>query len=175
MTNRSEANKLASKITGETVNASTTKGALEAISGKKAGSIAQGDIPSGDVTVEELTVTENGTYTAPEGKAYSPVNVNVAGGGFTKLYAWERDSDNFILYATFGAAPDNISRDTKLLKGSDDTNTIVYASISTLHGSDFTVQKVSDNEFKVIQQVVDPMIEPVTITYSRVPMYITLE
>lgn len=182
MTNRSEANKLASKITGETVNASTTKGALEAISGKKAGSIAQaindiaqGDIPSGDVTVEELSVTENGTYTAPEGKAYSPVNVNVAGGGFTNLYAWERDSDNFILYATFDAVPDNISRDTKLLKGSDDTNTIVYASISTLHGSNFTVQKVSDDEFKVIQQVVDPMIEPVTITYTRVSQSITLE
>lgn len=31
----------------------------------------------GDVMVEELSVTENGTYTAPEGKAYSPVNVNV--------------------------------------------------------------------------------------------------
>lgn len=28
-----------------------------------------------------LTVTENGTYTAPEGQAYSPVEVNVAGGG----------------------------------------------------------------------------------------------
>ena len=31
----------------------------------------------GDVMVEGLSVTENGTYTAPEGKAYSPVNVNV--------------------------------------------------------------------------------------------------
>ena len=30
------------------------------------------------VTVEALTVTENDTYTAPEGKAYSPVTVNVA-------------------------------------------------------------------------------------------------
>lgn len=30
-----------------------------------------------DITVEELNVTENGTTTAPEGKAYSPVNVNV--------------------------------------------------------------------------------------------------
>lgn len=29
------------------------------------------------VTVEELTVNQNGTTTAPEGKAYSPVNVNV--------------------------------------------------------------------------------------------------
>ena len=31
----------------------------------------------GDVMVEGLSVTENGTYTAPEGKAYSPVEVNV--------------------------------------------------------------------------------------------------
>lgn len=30
--------------------------------------------------VESLSVTENGTYTAEEGKAYSPVTVNVAGG-----------------------------------------------------------------------------------------------
>lgn len=33
----------------------------------------------GDITVEALTVTENGTYTAEEGKAYSPVTVNVPG------------------------------------------------------------------------------------------------
>lgn len=33
------------------------------------------------VTVESLTATENKTYTAPEGKAYSPVTVNVSGGG----------------------------------------------------------------------------------------------
>ena len=31
----------------------------------------------GDITVEALSVTENGTYTAPSGKAYSPVTVNV--------------------------------------------------------------------------------------------------
>lgn len=31
----------------------------------------------GDITVEALSVTENGTYTAEEGKAYSPVTVNV--------------------------------------------------------------------------------------------------
>lgn len=33
----------------------------------------------GDVTIEQLSVTENGTYTAPEGKAYTPVVVNVSG------------------------------------------------------------------------------------------------
>lgn len=32
---------------------------------------------AGDVTVESLSITENGTYTAPSGKAYSPVSVNV--------------------------------------------------------------------------------------------------
>jgi len=35
----------------------------------------------GGVDVEALSVTQNGTYTAPTGKAYSPVTVNVAGGG----------------------------------------------------------------------------------------------
>lgn len=42
--------------------------------------------PDGDgggesITVEPLSVTQNGTYTAPSGKAYSPVTVNVSGGG----------------------------------------------------------------------------------------------
>ena len=32
---------------------------------------------AGDVTVESLSITENGTYTAPSGKAYSPVSVDV--------------------------------------------------------------------------------------------------
>ena len=31
------------------------------------------------VTVESLSVTANGTYTAPTGKAYSPVDVSVSG------------------------------------------------------------------------------------------------
>ena len=34
----------------------------------------------GGITVEALSVTQNGTYTAPTGKAYSPVTVNVSGG-----------------------------------------------------------------------------------------------
>ena len=38
-------------------------------------------VPSGSITVEALSITANGTYTAPTGKAYSPVTVNVSGGG----------------------------------------------------------------------------------------------
>ena len=49
-----------------------------------------------DVTVEALTVTENDVYTAPEGKAYSPVTVNVSGGGSTeyniKCYTYLSDT-----------------------------------------------------------------------------------
>ena len=49
---------------------------------------AIGDIQTGggsSVTVEPLSVTENGTYTAPTGKAYSPVSVSVSGGGTTPV------------------------------------------------------------------------------------------
>ena len=42
------------------------------------------------VQVEALSVTQNGTYTAPSGKAYSPVTVNVGG---VEPTPWERPSD----------------------------------------------------------------------------------
>lgn len=45
---------------------------------------------SGDITVVALSATENKVYTAPEGKAYSPVTVNVpSGGDSVTLYAWK--------------------------------------------------------------------------------------
>lgn len=43
---------------------------------------AIGSISTGSsTTITPLSVTENGTYTAPTGTAYSPVTVNVSGGG----------------------------------------------------------------------------------------------
>lgn len=43
---------------------------------------AIGSISTGSsTTITPLNVTENGTYTAPTGTAYSPVTVNVSGGG----------------------------------------------------------------------------------------------
>ena len=47
--------------------------AMSYILGTKAGGGGGGS----SVSVKPLSVTENGTYTAPEGKAYSPVSVNV--------------------------------------------------------------------------------------------------
>lgn len=38
-------------------------------------------VPIQKVAIEELTATQNDTYTAPSGKAYTPVTVNVSGGG----------------------------------------------------------------------------------------------
>ena len=46
-------------------------------------------IPTGgeDITVEPLSVTANGTYTAPTGKAYSPVTVNVPTGSLPEGFS----------------------------------------------------------------------------------------
>ena len=51
------------------------------------------DVTSGDTTVNPLSVTSNGTYTAPSGTAYSPVTVNVDGGTPTPSKKWVRPSD----------------------------------------------------------------------------------
>ena len=70
--------------TGERVQGTSTGGG-----GTEAGTVTQDqdgylvldDEAGSSVTVESLSVTQNGTYTAPTGKAYSPVTVNVSGGG----------------------------------------------------------------------------------------------
>jgi hypothetical protein len=48
----------------------------EDMEGKTFAEVVEGG-GSGDITVEALTATENKVYTAPKGKAYSPVTVNV--------------------------------------------------------------------------------------------------
>lgn len=61
----------------------TTAAAADVAQGKyfytAAGSRTQGSLSS--VTVDALNVTENGTYIAQSGHAYSPVTVSVSGGG----------------------------------------------------------------------------------------------
>lgn len=54
---------------------------------------------SGNITVEPLNVTENGTYTAPTGKAYSPVTVNVPSSGVSTLYTF-LENNEYAYYST---------------------------------------------------------------------------
>lgn len=54
-------------------------------------------------TIEPLSVTQNGTYTAITGKAYSPVTVNVSGGGsggYTKFAKFEADGSGIFVFSS---------------------------------------------------------------------------
>lgn len=67
------------------------------------------DAPS-HVTVEALSVTQNGVYTAPTGTAYSPVTVNVSGGGgggdmSDPIRFFDYDGT---LVASYSAVPDSL-------------------------------------------------------------------
>ncbi len=46
---------------------------------------AMADVPTPSIEVEPLSITQNGTYTAPDGTAYSPVTVNVSQSGMGTL------------------------------------------------------------------------------------------
>ena len=68
------------------------------------------------VTVEALSVTQNGTYTAQSGHAYSPVTVNVSGGGAESKAVEFHDYDGTIVasytkteFAALTALPSNPS------------------------------------------------------------------
>ena len=58
------------------------------------------------VTIESLSVTENGTYTAEAGHAYSPVTVNVSGGGGggSPILAWDLKSSTPLVDTVRGVA-----------------------------------------------------------------------
>lgn len=55
------------------------------------------------IEVEPLSVTTNGTYTAPTGKAYSPVTVNVSGGTVNVATTTWSNSDNTATSHTFSS------------------------------------------------------------------------
>lgn len=82
MTNREAANQIASKITGKTVNARTTKEALDAITGKKSGTIAEAldTISQGEIsyTAPEETNSNSESETPPAGDS-DPESSNTEG------------------------------------------------------------------------------------------------
>ena len=97
----------------------------------------------GDITVEALSVTENGTYTAESGKAYSPVTVNVPS-DFTKGTVSITDNrasgdDISFEYPSFGEAVDSypavaLSEVGSIIAGGSpfDVSVILYKGATTL-------------------------------------------
>lgn len=92
-------------------NAIRTKGGTSASLAFPAGFVsAINAIPTGSgIDVEPLSVTQNGTYSAPTGKAYSPVTVNVSGGG-GGAYPWFSPSAELVQRLYTGTF--NLSADT---------------------------------------------------------------
>lgn len=63
-----------------------------------------GTVEPTEIEVEPLSVTTNGTYTAPTGKAYSPVTVNVSGGGGVNVATttWTNNSTSTVSHQFTG-------------------------------------------------------------------------
>lgn len=100
------------------------------------------------VGVEPLTVTENGTYTALTGKAYSPVTVNVSGGGVataTLTYSATSSTQFNLLAPTIIETSAEMSGVTEYLNASDNPKTVdilLYNGASYVH-IDNTVTSMS--------------------------------
>ena len=100
------------------------------------------------ITIEPITITQNGTTTAPSGKAYSPITVNVpaSGSGSATLYAWYSEADRTYIHMNIEVSPKDSAdaNNTKILKYDTMDRAIV---VKSLHGSAYT--RVSDTEFNI--------------------------
>lgn len=73
---------------------------------------------SSDIDIKPLTITENGTYTAPEGEAYSPITVDVPSSGVT-------ETDIFPLQTVEGFVQDTVDFGGAYIATSTETITLV--------------------------------------------------
>ena len=81
----------------KTQGTSSGGGGRGAVTQDQDGYLVLDDEAGQSITVESLSVTQNGTYTAPTGKAYSPVTVSVSGGGglVYETGTYIPDADNY--------------------------------------------------------------------------------
>lgn len=122
----------------------------EDMEGKTFAEVVEGG-GSGDITVEALSATENKVYTAPKGKAYSPVTVNVP----AKLYAW--GSNGTVRYYPFSVSPSTKSEfDASAFLDAYDNRIIKEEGFTV-----YSYTKISDTEFEV---VFESGLSPVTYT-----------
>ena len=85
------------------------------------------------VTIEELNVTANGTYSAPTGKAYSPVNVNVSGGGDDLLL----QTLNRTISGTYTGDSTVLSIPAEFFKNCNSLNGVSFPSCQSIYSSAF--------------------------------------
>lgn len=120
------------------------------------------------ISVESLSVTQNGTYTAPSGKAYSPVTVNVSGGGGDTNPTASKKQINFIDYdgtirysytsaewANVTALPSNPSHSGLTAQGWNWTKAQIDAQLTAIPNGDVWVGQMyitssGDTEIDVI-------------------------
>ena len=100
------------------------------------------------ITIEPITITQNGTTTAPSGKAYSPITVNVpaSGSGSVTLYAWYSEADRTYVHMNIEVSPKD-SADVNNVKMLDYSTTERANVVKSLNGSAYT--RVSDTEFRI--------------------------
>ena len=105
----------------------------------------------GDITVEALSATENKVYTAPEGKAYSPVTVNVPTS--KTVYAWRTEELATLDYKEVAIAPNDLAefKSSKVL----DIDSLKSISVKTEGTATFrtnvtSYERISDTSFKII-------------------------
>ena len=100
------------------------------------------------ITIEPITITQNGTTTAPSGKAYSPITVNVpaSGSGSVTLYAWYSEADRTYVHMNIEVSPKD-SADANNVKMLDYSTTERANVVKSLNGSAYT--RVSDTEFSI--------------------------
>ena len=131
--------------------------------GMKKATVTLSNILSGGVTVEPLSVTANGTYTAPTGKAYSPVTVNVpSSGGSATAYGWNVVSTGSpsLYYLSVDIAPADMTKARNMKRFSVmSENQITVSSLPPLD----TYTRISDTEFEFYMEGGS------VVTYTRAP------
>lgn len=110
---------------------------LAFLMGKQAGSGGGGG--GGDITVESKSIDANGTYTAPEGKAYSPVTVSVP-----NSYA-AGDEGKVVSNGALVAQ----GSDTATQNGTVDTTLINSLTVNVSGGSGYGYTKLAEQDFAV--------------------------
>lgn len=97
-----------------------------------------GTVEPTEIEVEPLSVTQNGTYTAPTGKAYSPVTVNVSGGSVnidTKSMTNSSNQNTSISFSSMKGQPKAFfARCTSTLSRSS-SNTYYYVADMVYDGT----------------------------------------